>query len=71
MLEEESKREQTAQAKAAATFEQTVQNVIKVGAKNRQTALQWLIDASEANGDWEYFCFLNGLPYGYFKKQAA
>ena len=71
VLEEEIEREQTAQAKAAATFEQTVQNVIKVGAKDRQTALQWLIDASEANGDWEYFCLLNELPYGYFKKQAA
>jgi len=28
------------------------------------------MDASQADGDWEYFCFLNGLPYGYFKEVA-
>jgi len=27
-----------------------------------------LMDASDANGDWDYFCFLNGLPYGYFSE---
>ena len=35
------------------------------GAKIREVALGWLMDTSGANGDWEYFCFLNGLPYGY------
>jgi hypothetical protein len=30
-----------------------------------------LMDAEEgANGDVEYFCHLNGLPYNYFKKVA-
>jgi hypothetical protein len=24
------------------------------------------MDAEGANGDHEYFCFLSGLPYGYF-----
>ena len=46
VLEEEIKREQTAQAEAAAEFEATVQNAIKFGAKDRQTALRWIIDAS-------------------------
>jgi hypothetical protein len=29
------------------------------------------MDASQADGDWEYFCFLNGLPYGYFKEMEV
>jgi hypothetical protein len=41
-----------------------------MGARDRETALRWIIDASPAAGDWEYFCFLNGLPYGYFKQAA-
>ena len=47
-------------------FEQHVINTICMGARDRETALRWIMDASSANGDWEYFCFLNGLPYGYF-----
>jgi hypothetical protein len=41
-----------------------------MGAKDRATALRWIMDASQAGGDWEYFCFLNGLPYGYFREAA-
>jgi hypothetical protein len=29
------------------------------------------MDASNASGDWEYFCYLNGLPYGYFNKEMS
>jgi len=28
------------------------------------------MDASSADGDWDYFCYQNGLPYGYFKEAA-
>ena len=65
-IAEEEKR----QADAIQEFEASVQNAIEFGAGSRETALRWLMDASEAYGDWEYFCFLNGLPYGYFKQAA-
>jgi len=28
------------------------------------------MDAEGANGDFEYFCYTQGLPYSYFKKSA-
>jgi hypothetical protein len=40
-----------------------------MGARDRETALRWIMEASTANGDWEYFCFLNGLPYRYFERK--
>lgn len=51
----------------ASQFEKVVSDVINSGAGNRETALRWLMDASEADGDWDYFCYLNELPYGYVK----
>jgi hypothetical protein len=36
---------------------------------NRERVIAWLMDAEGANGDHEYFCFLSGLPYGYFNKE--
>jgi hypothetical protein len=41
-----------------------------MGARNRETALKWIMDASNANGDWEYLCHELGLPYSYFKQVA-
>ena len=62
--------EEQMQKECIAKFEQHVTNTICMGAKDRATALRWIMDASQADGDWEYFCFLNGLPYGYFKEVA-
>ena len=58
-----------AEATAVKNFEQHVINTICMGARDRETALRWIMDAGHANGDWEYFCFLNGLPYRYFEKK--
>lgn len=58
------------EAEAVKKFEQHVINTICMGAGDRATALRWIMDASSAEGDWEYFCFLNGLPYHYFKEVA-
>ena len=57
------------EATAVKNFEQHVINTMCMGARDRETALRWIMDASNANGDWEYFCFLNGLPYRYFEKK--
>ena len=58
------------EAEAVEKFEKRVADTILMGAVNRDTALRWIMDGSEAQGDWEYFCYLNGLPYGYFRKIA-
>lgn len=62
--------EQERQQEAIAKFEKHVINTICMGAGDRETAIRWIMDASEAANDPEYFCFLNGLPYGYFKEVA-
>jgi len=55
---------------AVRKFEQHVTNTICMGARDRETALRWIMDASNANGDWEYLCYDLGLPYHYFRKVA-
>lgn len=61
---------QVAEKEAIAKFEQHVTNTICMGARDRETALRWIMDASNANGDWEYLCYDLGLPYHYFRKAA-
>lgn len=67
---ENAEREALQEAEAVRKFEQHVTNTICMGAGDRETALRWIMDASQADGDWEYFCYLNGLPYGYFRQAA-
>lgn len=71
VIEQENERLAEREQAAIAQFEQRVTEVISAGAKDRETALRWLMEASECRGDWEYYCYLNGLPYGYFTKKAA
>jgi hypothetical protein len=54
-----------AEAEAIIKFEDRVTNLMHTGT-NRERVIAWLMDAEGANGDHEYFCFLSGLPYGYF-----
>ncbi len=68
-INREERERIAAEAEAGKKFEQHVTNTICMGARDRETALRWIMSASEANGDWEYFCFLNGLPYRYFAKE--
>jgi len=66
----EQEWEKQQQERAVVDFEQHVLNTIATGARDRATALRWIMDASSADGDWDYFCYQNGLPYGYFKEAA-
>jgi hypothetical protein len=68
--DQEEAQRRAAEDEAVRKFEQHVINTICMGAGDRATALRWIMDASSAEGDWEYFCFLNGLPYYYFKEAA-
>jgi hypothetical protein len=57
------------EAEAIVRFEDRVTNLMHTGT-NRQRVIAWLMDAEGANGDFEYFCYTQGLPYGYFKDVA-
>jgi hypothetical protein len=56
------------EAEAVVKFEDRVANLMHTGT-NRERVIAWLMDAEGANGDFEYFCFTQGLPYGYFTQK--
>jgi len=58
-----------AEAEAIIRFEDRVLNLMHTNT-NRERVISWLMDADGAIGDFEYFCYLNGLPYGYFREAA-
>jgi hypothetical protein len=70
VIQQEEIARRAAEAEAVAKFEQHVINTMCMGARDRETALRWIMDASTANGDWEYLCWDLGLPYHYFRKVA-
>jgi hypothetical protein len=69
VIEQEDIARKEAEAEAIVAFEDRVTNLIHTGT-NRARVIAWLMDAEGANGDFEYFCFTQGLPYGYFKEVA-
>jgi hypothetical protein len=68
-IEQADIQRKNAEAVAIAKFEDSVTNLMHTGT-NRQRVIAWLMDAEGANGDFEYFCFTQGLPYKYFKQAA-
>ena len=52
-------------------FEQSVTDTIATGASDRATAIRWMMDGADANGDVEYFEYLNCIPFGYVAKSAV
>ena len=69
-IAEEERIRKEAEEKASYDFEMRVQGLLMSGAKDRDMALRWIHEAEGANGDDEYLCFTQGLPYGYFRKAA-
>ena len=69
VIEREEADRQTAQSQAIDKFELRVTSLMHTGA-DRERVIAWLMDAEHANGDADYFCFTQGLPYGYFRKVA-
>lgn len=65
---EQARRED--QARAVVKFSKRIEETIKSGAKDRETALRWIHEADGTNGDDEYLAWQNGLPYGFFRKAA-
>jgi len=70
IIKQEDIARKAAETEAIEKFEQHIINTICMGARDRETALRWIMDASNANGDWEYLCYDLGLPYHYFRKVA-
>lgn len=64
-IEEEARHSSNIQ-----NLETRIQSLIDSGAKNRDTAIRWLHEAHDTNGDDEYLCYLLDIPYGYFRKAA-
>ena len=71
IIEREEIARKAAEAEAVKKFEQHVTNTICMGAGTREVALRWIMEASSANGDWEYLCYDLGLPYRYFSVDAV
>jgi hypothetical protein len=70
VIEREEAARREAEKGAAQDFEARIGEMIALGAKTRETALRWMHMAAGTDGDDEYLCYKNGLPYGYFKKAA-
>jgi hypothetical protein len=68
-IEREEIARKESEARAIVEFEDRVANLMHTST-NRDRVIAWLMDAEGANGDFEYFCFTQGLPYGYFRKAA-
>ena len=68
ICQENALREQQEQHQAAWEFEErTIPSLIAKGAKDRETAIRWLLDAEQTT-DKDYLCFCLGLEYGYLGK---
>ena len=68
-IDQEEAQRKIDEAQSIVKFEDRVLNLMHTGT-NRERVIAWLMDAEGANGDFEYFCFTQGLPYNYFKKVA-
>ena len=68
-IDQEEAQRKIDEAVAITKFEDSVTNLMHTGT-NRERVIAWLMDAEGANGDYEYFCFTQGLPYTYFKQVA-
>ena len=65
IIEQNELQRKADEAEAIVRFEDRVLNLMHTST-NRERVIAWLMDAEGANGDFEYFCFTQGLPYGYF-----
>jgi hypothetical protein len=70
VIEREDIIRKEAEAQATVVFEQRIYTLIYAGAKDRATAIRWIHEAEETNGDDEYLAWTLSLPYGYFRKVA-
>ena len=70
VIEREEVARKEAEDSATVVFEQRIQSLIELGAKDRATAMRWIHEAEDTNGDDDYLAWTLGLPYQYFRKVA-
>ena len=70
MIDKQEVQRRIAEHEACHAFEMRIQSILACGAKDRAMALRWIHEAEGSNGDDEYLCYLVGLPYRYFAKEA-
>lgn len=64
--------EEAEQLRSIVAFENHVRDLIeKFGAKDRATALRWIDQEYNCNGDREFLCYCANLPYRYFNEEKA
>jgi len=64
----EQKRIEDAEAHAMCVVEDQLQTIMQTGAKDRKTAVRWLLDSMDCRNDPEHAAYTLGVPYDYFKK---
>ena len=69
-IEAEEKARVAAEQNAVFSFEKRISDLMFSGAKDRATAMRWIHEAEDTNGDDEYLAWTLSLPYGYFRKVA-
>ena len=69
-IEAEEKVRVASEQHSIFSFEKRVSDLIYSGAKDRATAIRWIHEAEDTNGDDEYLAWTLSLPYGYFRKVA-
>jgi hypothetical protein len=54
------------QARNAEAFEEQIEEMIEIGANDREEAIRWMLDAIP-DSDHGYLEYAMGLPYGYLQ----
>ena len=70
IIDREEKVRVVTEQNAIFSFEKRVSDLMYSGAKDRATAMRWIHEAEDTQGDDEYLCYTLGLPYQYFRKAA-
>jgi len=69
-IEAEEKARVASEQQAVFSFEKRISDLMFSGADDRETAIRWIHEAEDTQGDDEYLCYTLGLPYQYFRKVA-
>jgi hypothetical protein len=69
-IEAEEKARVASEQHSVFSFEKRISDLMFSGAKDRATAMRWIHEAEDTNGDDDYLAWTLGLPYQYFRKVA-
>jgi len=70
IIDREEKVRVASEQHAVFSFEKRISDLMFSGAKDRATAMRWIHEAEDTQGDDDYLAYTLGLPYQYFRKVA-